>query len=127
MKNYRGTGDRVTVKAAAGRTSGQAVVEQNWHGFAETSPASEARYAIKTEGEFEMAFITSSVKWDRIDIKNSDLSLVRVAYGTAPGAGFRPFATVVAVPGDGETGSASQAPKTGFMWVKLLPQNVTQA
>jgi len=29
MLNYRGIGDRVTVKAAAGRTSGQAVVEQN--------------------------------------------------------------------------------------------------
>jgi len=127
MKNYRDSGDRVTVKAGASRTSGQATVEQNLAGFAETDAASNARYALKIEGVFEIAFIASSVKGDRVDIKNADNTLSRVAYGGAVVAGTRPFATVVAVPADGETADAKQAPKTGKMWVKLLPQNVVQA
>lgn len=122
--NYRDSGDRVTLKAGAARTSGTPAVDQNIAGIPQTSAETNQRYASAVVGVWELAFITSSVKGDRIDIKDADGTLKRVAYGGAVEAGFRPFAFVTAVPGDGETADANQAPTTGHMWVKLLPQQI---
>jgi len=126
-QNFRHEGKRETVLAAAARTTGVPIVEENLHGIPETSAAINTRYALNLEGVYEITFIASSVVGDRVDIKNSDNSLVRVGYGGAVTAGNRPFATVVAVPGNGPTADATKEPKTGKMWVKLLPQNVVQA
>jgi predicted RecA/RadA family phage recombinase len=120
MKNYRGTGDRVIVVAGGTRVSGTPYVEQNIAGIAETDAASGARYALKTEGEFELDFVTSTVKGDLIHINATTFALTRTAYGTAGGSGTRPFAIATAVPGDGITADATKEPKTGKMWVKLL-------
>lgn len=131
MKIRRGgaanEGKRVTVVAASARTSGSPVVEQGIAGYPETDAASGARYALNIEGTYETAFITSSVKGDRVDINDSSFALTRVAAAnpsTAPGTGLRKFAQVVAVPGDGETADATKEPKTGKMWIELLPQQV---
>lgn len=120
--NHIGSGQRITVKAAAARTSGVPMVEHNIHGIPETSPAENELYALMVEEEWVIPFITSSVQGDVVDINNSTKALTRRAYGGAPATGTRPFATIVAVPGAGETTDATQAPKTGFMWVKILPQ-----
>jgi predicted RecA/RadA family phage recombinase len=124
-KNRRGAGERVHVVAAAGRTSGTPVIEQNLAGVPETDAATSARYALRIVGEYEVAFIASSVKGDRVDINLTTNALTRVAAGGAVANGTRPFATVTAVPGDGPTGDATQEPKTGKMWIKLLPQSVS--
>jgi hypothetical protein len=126
-QNRRSDGREIDVVAGAARTRGVPIVEQNLHGIPEVDAASGARYALGIEGVFEITFIASSVKGDRVDITNADNTLVRVAYGGAVAAGKRPLATVVAVPADGPTADATKAPKTGKMWVKLLPQNVVQA
>lgn len=120
--NYRGPGKRITLKAKAERTSGVPVIDQNIAGVPDLTVAKEALYPSIVEGEFEIPFISESVKGDRVDIKEAENKLIRVAYGGAVAEGNRKFATVIAVPGDGETTDANQAPKTGFMWVKLLPQ-----
>lgn len=122
--NLRDSGERVTLKAKAARTSGVPAVDENIAGVPIDSAAEKTLYASKVEGVFELTFISEAVKGDRIDIKDADGTLKRVAYGGAIEAGFRPFATVTAVPGDGETTDANQAPITGFMWVKLLPQQI---
>lgn len=128
MKNLRSTGDggadRVIVVAGAARTSGTAYVDQNIAGFATTDAASGARYALKIRGEFEVAFIASSVKGDVICINDSTSALTRIAYGGTVAAGTRAFAIVTAVPGDGITADATKEPKTGFMWINLLPQQI---
>lgn len=120
--NYRGSGERVTVKAGAARTSGVAAVDENIAGFPITSAAKEALYAMALEGEWEIPSIAEAVKGDRVDVVDASSALVRVTYGGAVATGNRKFATIVAVPGDGETTDVTQAPKTGFMWIKLLPQ-----
>lgn len=120
--NYRDKGERVTVVAAAPRTSGVACIDENLAGFPAISAATGARYPTEIEGVWEVAFITSSVKGDRVDIHAVTGALTRVAYGGGVVAGTRPFATVWAVPGDGETADVNQAPVTGKMWIKLLPQ-----
>lgn len=120
--NYRGSGKRITLKAGAARTSGVPAIDENIAGVPVDTVAEKVLYASIVEGEFELPFITSSVKGDRVDIVEAEQKLVRVAYGGAVAGGNRKFATVIAVPGDGETLDANQAPKTGFMWIKLLPQ-----
>jgi hypothetical protein len=120
--NLRGSGKRITVKAAAVRTSGVAAVDENIAGFPINNAAENALYPTDVSGVWEIAFIGSSVKGDRVDITDATGALVRVAYGGAVGTGNRKFGTIVAVPGDGETTDVTQAPKTGFMWIKLLPQ-----
>jgi predicted RecA/RadA family phage recombinase len=127
MKNYRSTGERVIVVAAAARTSGTAYVEQNIAGIAEVSAAQNDRYALALEGEFQVAFISSSVKGDVVCINDTTHALTRIAYGGAVQSGTRAFATVTAVPGDGITADATKEPKTGYMWIKLLPQQIATA
>ena len=122
--NFRDSGKRVTLKAEGARTSGVPAVDQNIAGVPVDTAAENALYASEVEGVFELTFIAESVKGDRIDIKDADGTLTRVAYGGAIQAETRPFATVTAVPGAGETADANQAPITGKMWVKLLPQQI---
>lgn len=124
-KNRRDSGSkdaRVIVKAAAARTSGVPVVENNIHGVPETDAALNARYALRIEGEYEIAFIASSVVGDRVDINDTTFALTRVAAGGAIAGSTRPFGQVTAVPGNGPTGDATKEPKTGKMWVRLHPQ-----
>jgi predicted RecA/RadA family phage recombinase len=122
-KNYRSTGERVIVVAAAPRTSGTAYVEQNWAGIAQTDAASGARYALRVTGEFEIPFIASSVKGDQVIINDTTFALTRAAAGTAaPAGGSRILGKVTAVPGDGISSEATKEPKTGFMWIKLREQ-----
>lgn len=122
--NFRGSGDVVTLKAAAERTTGVPAVDGNIAGVPQVTAAINTRYASKVRGVVQIAFIAESVKGDRVDINDTTMALTRVAYGGAIQAGTRPFATVTAVPGDGETADANQAPTTGHMWVKLLPQQI---
>lgn len=122
--NLRDSGERVTLKAKAARTSGVPAVDENIAGVPIVSVAKEVLYSSKVEGVFQLVAIAEAVKGDRIDINDTTMALTRVAYGGAIQAGTRPFATVTAVPGDGETTDANQAPITGFMWVKLLPQQI---
>ena len=117
MKTYRSTGSRILVTAGGTRTSGQAAIDNNFAGFAETDAASGAKYWLRISGEFEIAFIASSVIGDTVLINDSTLALTRVAYDAAVSAGTRAFAKVTAVPGAGIT-----APASGLMWVKLLEQ-----
>jgi hypothetical protein len=122
--NFRDSGAVVTLKAAAERTSGKPAVDENIAGVPQVTVAAEKRYASKVAGNVELTFIAESVKGDRVDINDTTMALTRVAYGGAIQAGTRPFATVTAVPGDGETADANQAPITGKMWAKLLPQQI---
>lgn len=122
--NLRDSGDRVTLKAAAPRTSGVPCIDENIAGVPITSPATGALYASALVGVWEVAFIENSVKGDRVDIHVGTNVLTRVEYGGAVAKGTRPFATIWAVPGDGETTDAGQAPVTGKMWIKLLPQAI---
>lgn len=117
MKNYRSKGERIQVTAGATRTSGQAAIDNNWAGFAVKDAASGAKYDLAVTGEFEIAFISSSVIGDTICINESTLALTRVAFDSAIPASTRAFAKVSAVPGAGIT-----EPKSGLMWVKLLDQ-----
>jgi predicted RecA/RadA family phage recombinase len=121
VKNYRGTGDRVHVIAGAARTSGQAVVETNLHGFAETSAAINAGYSLRLTGVFEIDFIASSVVGDVVLINDTTNALTRVAYDAAVSAGTRAFAKVVGVP-NATPPINVPVPVTGKMWIKLLDQ-----
>lgn len=120
----RDLGEKITVIAAAERTSGTACIDQNYAGIPEITAAATKRYPLNLDGVWEIPFITNSVKGDRVDIHLATLVLTRVAYGGAVVAGTRPLATVWAVPGDGETADTGQAPVTGKMWIKLLPQAI---
>ena len=120
--NYRGSGERITVKAKAARTSGAAAVDENIAGFPIISAAEKALYPTAIVGVWEVAFIENSEKGDRVDINDSTGALTRVAYGGAVATGTRKFGTIVAIPGDGETTDKEQPPVTGKMWIKLLPQ-----
>jgi predicted RecA/RadA family phage recombinase len=127
MLNHRGTGERVEVRAAAPRLSGAAVVEQDFQGFAYTSAAQDARYAVCLLGEYEMPLLASAAVGDIVYIGLTDFRLARVANGSAAptiggNARVRPFAKVTRVP---EAGVLE--PATGLMWVMLLPQPVTTA
>lgn len=97
MNNYRGTGKKVVVTAAAPRTSGQAVVEQQIAGVAETSAASGERYSIITEGVFSFPQVASAAVGDLILIDDTDQTVTCVAYGTSITQGSRLLGTVVAV------------------------------
>lgn len=123
MKNKRGSGERVIVVAASARLSGQAVVEQGFHGYAETDAASGARYALDiSASEHEVSFVTGAVKGAVIDIHETTFVLTSRARSAGITAGSRPFAVVSAVPGDGIYGDATKEPVTGKMWVITLPQ-----
>lgn len=121
MKNYRGTGDRVIVNASAARLSGQLVRESQWVGVCETDAASGQRVALRVRGEFEIPFVASSVKGDDVYISTDGLNTIsRVAAGAARPASTQYVGKVSAVPGDTNTGTATeQAPAAGSMWVRL--------
>lgn len=121
MKNYRGTGEKVHVIAGAARTSGQAVVETNLHGFADTSAANTAAYSLRLEGMYEIDFIASSVVGDVILINDTTNALTRIAYDAAVSAGTRAFAKVVGVP-NASPPANMPVPVSGKMWIKLLDQ-----
>jgi hypothetical protein len=126
MANNRiGTGERIVLVAGANRTSGVPAVDENIAGVPETTVLSGARYASKVEGEYEVPFIANCVKGDRVDINLTTGALTRVAAGGAVANGTRAFAHVTAVPGNGPTADANTDPKTGRMWIKLLPQTVS--
>lgn len=120
MKNYRGTGDRIDVVAAATRTSGVPTVEGNFVGIPVTNAANTAVYSLAIVGVFELDFIASSAVGDIILINDTTNALTRVAYDAAISAGTRPLGKVTAVPGVPR--AATQDPKTGKMFVKLLDQ-----
>jgi hypothetical protein len=122
--NYKDSGGRVTLKAAAERTSGVPCIDENIAGVPQTTAAANALYPSALEGVWEVPFIENSLKGDRVDIHLATNALSRVAYGGAVVAGTRPFATIFAVPGDGETEDTGQAPVTGKMWIKILPQAI---
>jgi predicted RecA/RadA family phage recombinase len=133
-KNYRGRGERTTVIAAAPRSSGAFLIEQQLHGVAYTTtpdpnaygPDNPNQYGLMLEGEFEIPFITSAAVGDTVYMGTTTFALARVATGAAAptiggNAAVRPVAKVMAVPGNGPD-SAGKEPAAGFMWVKLLPQ-----
>lgn len=122
--NLRDSGGRVTLKAAAPRTSGVPCIDENIAGVPQTTAATGTLYASSLVGVWEIDFIENSIKGDRVDIHVGTNALTRVEYGGAIAKGTRPFATIWAVPGDGETTDAEQAPVTGKMWIKLLPQAI---
>jgi hypothetical protein len=126
MLTYRGGSSHpksTIVNAAAARTSGQAVYEQGIAGFAATSAASGAKYALwHSQGEFEIPFIASSQKGWRVIINNSTFALTsQAAAGSAPGAGTSLFGVVTAVPGDGPDSNPNKEPLAGKMWIELVP------
>jgi hypothetical protein len=124
MRNKRGFGERVVVVAAAARTSGQAVVEEGFHGFAETDAAINTRYALDiSQTEHEIAFVSGAVKGSVIDIlETAPFTLTARARSAALTASSRVFGVVSAVPGNGITNDATVEPKTGFLWVITAPQ-----
>lgn len=123
MLNKRGPGQRVIVVAAASRVSGQAVVEEGFHGFAETDAATGVRYALDiSQSEHEVTFIATSAKGNIVDINETTHALTVRTRATAGAAGTRPFGIVAAVPGNGLHDDVDREPKTGKMWVITLPQ-----
>jgi hypothetical protein len=134
--NKRGLGKRINVTAAAARTSGQAVVEQGWAGFAETTTpdpntefsqytAQDMQYVLDTEGEWEVPFISGAVIGDSVYIGTSTFAMAVVAaQAAAPtiaaNAVVLLFAKVTAVPGGLPNGQPE--PATGLMWIALQPQ-----
>ena len=127
--NYRGGSAHpksTIVIAAAPRTSGQAVVEQGFAGFAATSAASGAKYALwHSQGEFEVPFITGAVKGSRVIINGTSFALTQqAAGGAAPTAPNAVLGVVTAVPGDGPDSNPNKEPLAGKMWLELAPQGL---
>lgn len=124
MKNYRGGGTRFrqVVTAAAARTSGQAVVEDQFAGVAEVNAATSDRYALRRDGEFEFPLVATAAKGDVVFInRTAPFALTRAAAGTAAAIGVTVFGRVTGVPGNSNTGNATEEPKTGKMWVAVGP------
>ena len=124
--NYRGGSAHpksTIVNAAAPRTSGQAVVEQGIAGFAATSAAAGAKYALwHSQGEFEVPFITGAIKGARVIINGTSFALTQQAPGgAAPTSPNAVLGIVTAVPGDGPDSNPNKEPLAGKMWVELVP------
>lgn len=117
--NYRGTGAKITVTAAAGRTGGIPVVENNLAGIPQNTVLTGQKYPLAIEGVYDIAFIASSVIGDIVCINDTTNALTRIAYDATVAVGTRPLGTVVAVPGAG-----IKEPKSGRMHIKLLPQAI---
>lgn len=130
MKNYRGGNTiRQVVTATATRTSGVPCIEDGFVGIPETTVSSGARFTLRRDGEYELAYITSAAKGDTILINRSTQALTRVAgYAAAPASGLSVFGRVTAVPGDPNTQKVGDPePKSGKMWVDVRPTEVTTA
>lgn len=116
MKNLRHPGERLTLTAAAARTSGVPTVEAGFHGIPYTDAAIGDRYALVIEGVQEIALISSSAVGDTVFINLTSFALTRAAKGTSTPGGTEAFGRIVAIPG------TTDGPPTGQMWVKQLPQ-----
>jgi len=119
---------RVEVTAAAARSSGAVIIEQQFPGVTETSPATGDKYALdigQLGGEYEVPFITGAVKGDTVLMDTTTFALTRQSAFQAISAGLVAFAKVTAVPGDGPDSSdlntPTQEPLAGKMWIALLP------
>src|SRR4051812_9644893 len=119
MKNYRGGGSkfRQIVTAASARTGGSPVVEDGFAGVAEVNAAIGQRYALRRDGEFEFPTFAAAAKGANVVIAaNGTLS---VAQPGAAGAAPFQFGRVSAVPGNSNTGTATEEPKAGSVWVAV--------
>jgi predicted RecA/RadA family phage recombinase len=120
-KNYRGTGERATVTAAAARVSGQLVYEQQLAGIAETDAAITTRYALRIAGEVDVPLATGAAKGDDVFISTTTQAVTRAARGTAAVAGTVLCGRVTGIPGDAASGLAAEpAPKAGRMLMRLI-------
>jgi len=134
-----GPDSRVTVIAAAARTAGQAVVEQNWAGFAESTTESGEPYTLAVLGEYEVPFITGAKVGDEVYIETTAFSLAKgePPQGNAEGKPTKPeisgkktvvvFGKVTAIPASGQFPagagpSPASSPLAGKMWIMLMPQ-----
>lgn len=109
--------DRVKILAAGAVTGGTPRYEAGFFGIPETSVASGSYYAMHVEGTFEIAVVGSPNPGDAVYITRATQALT-----LSSGAGNTPFAKVVALP----SGAYGTQPKSGKMWVRLLPQLAVQ-
>lgn len=116
MKNLRHPGDRVTLTAAAARTSGVPTVESGLHGIPYTDAAIGERYALVIDGVQELVLIGGAAVGNTVHINTTTFAMSVTAKGVAGAGGTEPFGKVVAIPG------TTDGPPTGQMWVKQLPQ-----
>ncbi|HEX21403.1 MAG TPA: DUF2190 family protein [Actinobacteria bacterium] len=79
-KNYVNTGVKVKVTAAAARTSGQAVREENWNGIVQDDAANGADYILNTEGVYELAVPVGTVRGDCLYI-TAALAITKTSTG----------------------------------------------
>ena len=126
-KDARSDGRRVTVTAAAARTSGSLVYEAQMVGVCMTDAVLGGRYALAIEGVFEVPLAASAAKGDQVFISQDGNNTVgRAAVKTAIGAGNVYVGRVVGIPGDPDSQdttfsgfNASAYPAAGNMLVKL--------
>lgn len=116
MKNLRHQGERLTLTAAAARTSGVPCVEDGFHGIPYVDAAIGDRYALVIEGVQEHPLIGGAAVGNTVHIDTTTGALSVTAKGVAGGAGTEAFGKVIAIPG------TTDGPPAGQMWVKQLPQ-----
>jgi hypothetical protein len=121
-KNYRGTGDRVHVTAAAARTSGTIVREAQFTGVPITNAPLNGRYALAIAGEWELTLVGGAAKGDDLFITIADGTLARAAHNAAPPAGTEFIGRITGIPTDSAAkGATEAAPPAGKMWARLDP------
>lgn len=120
MKNLRHSGERLTLTAAAARTSGVPCVEAGFHGipYTDAGPTGDVprRYALVVEGVQEHPLIGGAAVGNTVWINVTTGALSVTAKGAAIPAGTEQFGKVIAIPG------TTDGPPAGQMWVKQLPQ-----
>lgn len=116
MKNLRHTGERLTLTAAAARTSGVPCVEAGFHGIPYVNAAIGDRYALVIAGVQELALIGGAAVGNTVFINTTTGALTVAAKGTAAAGGTEAFGRVIAIPG------TTDGPPAGQMWVLQLPQ-----